>query len=78
MPNEVEIPERCPLCHFVGSVTLEKSVKGESTVLVFYCRRCSAQWPVTLGEKAPDRRTAVFDRRKTSRGGRRRRSASRE
>jgi len=68
----LRIPWRCVLCESIDSVTLQHVVKGSDAILTWYCEVCQCDWPIILADlSVPERRHAVPDRRRMTRGDRR-------
>jgi hypothetical protein len=75
-PLKLHIPDACAFCAAVGRVTLKTTIlTGDTVVLLWSCRRCSKEWPVTSHELTSDedRRHGTPDRRHTTRSDRRQR-----
>jgi transcription elongation factor Elf1 len=52
-PIEVRVPSTCPFCGAVGTTVPQTTVKGDAVSLMWYCRTCEHDWPVTRGEQIP-------------------------
>jgi transcription elongation factor Elf1 len=67
-------PHRCRFCGASNTVTEEILVKEDLIVLTWRCGTCEAEWQPTADEQLQrDRRCGPRDRRRISRGDRRRR-----
>jgi hypothetical protein len=56
------LPARCKSCHAVSTVTIERTVKGDTVLITWCCRLCSHEWPMSEDDCVPDRRTGQPDR----------------
>lgn len=71
-PVRFRVPIRCPLCDALGSVTPETTISGGVLKLMWCCRACSREWPITRGERELiERRDNKPDRRRVTRKDRR-------
>jgi hypothetical protein len=48
VPLTLKIPQRCPACQKLQTITLEQTIKGETVTFQWCCRACSHAWPVRL------------------------------
>jgi len=63
---------RCRFCGAAGSLTEEIFVRNDVVVLTWRCSTCGAEWQPCADEQLkPDRRGGLPDRRRASRGDRR-------
>jgi hypothetical protein len=65
------VPDRCPKCEKPGAVTLEQTLKGNVIAVMWCCKLCGEEWPVTPSDHTERRRGGVEDRRKGTRTDRR-------
>ena len=65
-----QIPERCKSCGGEGTVVPEHTIRGTNVTLKWWCNICGSDWPISLEEQQPDRRSTP-ERRAKPRGDRR-------
>ena len=46
LPLTLKIPQRCPACQKLQTITLEQIIKGETVTFQWCCRACIHAWPV--------------------------------
>src|SRR5687768_9474892 len=74
-PIRCRVPAACPHCGAEGSVHPEVTIVGGSLTRTWCCKACTAEWPITSGERyIEEHRSGVRDRRRTTRKERRRNS----
>jgi hypothetical protein len=56
-------------------VVPEHIIRGTNVTLKWWCNICGSDWPISLEEQQPDRRTREGDRRAKPRGDRRQRNS---
>ena len=67
-------PHRCRFCGTANSLTEDILIKDDLVVLTWHCSTCDAEWQPTADEQLrPDRRMGLTDRRRITRGDRRKR-----
>jgi hypothetical protein len=64
-PVRFKVPPVCKLCGAAGTVTPETTIERGVVRLMWCCRACSGEWPITDSEKhLLERRRAIADRQR--------------
>jgi len=70
-PVRFRLPSACDFCHAKGTIVPGTTVHGSTVALIWVCRECGYDRPITRGEQKIERRTGQPDRRRATRKERR-------
>ena len=71
-PVRFRLPSACDFCQAKGTIVPGTTVHGNTVLMVWVCRECGRDRPITRAEQKPERRSRQPDRRRTTRKERRR------
>lgn len=66
----VQVPAQCVFCS-AATVAAETTITGSVVLLSWCCRTCHRDWPMTVEDREPERRSDQYDRRVKTRNDRR-------